>query len=376
MCKLELIGLRKTFADTVAVKDLSLRLKEGEFVSLLGPSGCGKSTTLDIVAGFQTPDRGDIVVDGESVRRRDPKDRGIGIVFQDYAVFSHLTVHDNLAFGLEVKKEKRANRELLVRRVAEQLDLTQVLRRRGRNLDMSEMQRVALGRVLVTEPELLLLDEPMSNLDAVMRTALRTELKQIQTALGQTILYVTHDQAEALSMSDQVAVMRNGEILQLGSPEQIYAYPNSLFVAEFIGDPPMNVLAATLRRDNGVVADLACGGSLRLAHNDIDAKECWLGIRPHDISVVSAEETTGPHGKILFVENFGYEWVTHVDCQGVSVQCATQKKPGNPGEILGLAFDLARIHLFDIDTGVNIGSAGAMSDEARHGPEERSGSYQ
>ncbi|MEO1105979.1 MAG: ABC transporter ATP-binding protein, partial [Pseudomonadota bacterium] len=244
--RLALDGVAKSFGETLAVRDMSLSLAPGEFVSLLGPSGCGKSTTLAMVAGFETPTRGTILIDGKDVSRRPPGKRAIGLVFQDYAVFSRLSVRGNLLFGLEAQGVGRAERKRRFEAIVERLDLGHLLNRRGANLNMSEMQRVALARVLVTEPLLLLLDEPMSNLDAAIRERLRTELKALQQDLGQTVLYVTHDQVEAMAMSDRIAVMNDGVIEQIGTPEDIYHRPATRFVAEFIGDPPINPLPSVV----------------------------------------------------------------------------------------------------------------------------------
>jgi len=375
MNKLELTGVRKTFGDTVALGDVNLNLREGEFLSLLGPSGCGKSTTLDLVAGFQHPDRGSIRVDGADVNGKSPRERQIGIVFQDYAIFSHLRVRDNLAFGLEARRVGRAERKRRVTRMAEQLGLEDILDRKGKTLNMSEMQRVALARVLIVEPELLLLDEPMSNLDAVVRESLRTELKQIQTTLNQTVLYVTHDQSEALSLSDRIAVMDQGELLQIGAPEDIYANPRTLFVAKFIGDPPMNIINAEVHAAEPTAAELECGITLDLGNHRLEPGTYHLGIRPHHVAFTRDTTADVFYGETVFAENFGYEWITHVDCLTCTVRVAAQQPGGDPGKSLGIRLDLAQAHLFDGKTGRSLGTYWRRGARllARGNPESRQG---
>lgn len=312
--KLELVNLYKAFDEVEAVKDLNLALQAGEFVSLLGPSGCGKSTTLGMISGFETPSNGEIRVDGENVNEIAPQHRRIGLVFQDYAVFSRLKVRANLEFGLKVRKVRRRERNRRVEEMATKLGITRILERRGNRLNMSEMQRVALGRVLIVEPELLLLDEPMSNLDASIRAELRSELKQIQQELRQTVLYVTHDQVEAMSMSDRIAIMKDGHLLQVGTPDDVYNRPGDQFVAEFIGDPPINMIPCTVRQQHGeLMAETALHQQVALGKLDLEPGEHFLALRPHDLSI-SDEATAGAAATtVRLVENFGSEHVAHLD---------------------------------------------------------------
>jgi multiple sugar transport system ATP-binding protein len=346
--KLELRGIVKRFGAQTAVRGLSLAIERGEFLSLLGPSGCGKSTTLAMVAGFVAPDEGEILVDGRAVERLPPQKRRIGLVFQDYAVFTRLTVAGNLSFGLEAKGMPRSERRAAVAAIAERMGLTPMLNRRGAMLNMSEMQRVALARVLVTEPELLLLDEPMSNLDADLRASLRGELKQVQRQLGQSVLYVTHDQVEAMSMSDRIAVMRDGAILQLGTPEDIYHRPVDRFVAEFIGDPPINLLPCEVQRSGAFLsAATALHPQLPLGRGSVEPGHHWLAVRPHDIHAGREAATGTAPSAVRFVENFGSEHVLHFTYGEELARVVVPPHFAAEGDIVHVALDPRRLHLID-----------------------------
>jgi multiple sugar transport system ATP-binding protein len=353
--KLELRQVDKRFDQVHAVKRLSLRLAKGEFVSLLGPSGCGKSTTLSMIAGFERPSSGEIAVDGVAIDHLPAQRRRIGLVFQDYAVFSKLSVRANLAFGLEAKGTPRDERRRLVAETATRLGLTEVLDRRGDRLNMSEMQRVALGRVLLTEPELVLLDEPMSNLDAALRATLRGELKHIQKQLGQTVLYVTHDQVEAMSMSDRIAVMNAGELQQYGTPDQIYNSPRNRFVAEFIGDPPINLLPCEVQVIAGqAIAGTARHGGLRLGRGRIDNGRHWLAIRPHDVTAGKAPGAGTAPATVRFVENLGAEHVLHVEYGEDLARVVVAPGFAGEGETVHLTLNAARVHLIDGTSGETV----------------------
>ena len=346
--KLELRDISKSFGDLAAVKALSLALAKGEFLSLLGPSGCGKSTTLSMIAGFLLPDAGEILIDGQTVNRVPPRHRRIGLVFQDYAVFSKLTVRKNISFGLEAKRVPRAERDRLVREHAETFGLSDILDWRGDRLNMSEMQRLALARVLVIKPEILLLDEPMSNLDAALRYSLRSELKQIQKGLDQTVLYVTHDQAEAMSMSDRIAVMHAGELLQVGTPEEIYRRPANRFVAEFIGDPPINVLPCEVRTNGGhLIASTARPANLPLGEGALEPGEHWLAVRPHDLAAAREPGPDTAAAVVRFVENLGAEHILHAEYGPELVRVLAAPDFAAIGDTVHLSLDLARVHLID-----------------------------
>jgi putative spermidine/putrescine transport system ATP-binding protein len=244
MSSVEFQGVTKKFGKTVAVESTDIVIEQGEFFSLLGPSGCGKSTTLRMLAGFLTPTTGRIMVNGRDITDLPPEARGIGIVFQNYAIFPHMNVFDNIAFGLVERREDKATIKRKVDAALEQVGLTGYGERFERELSGGQKQRVALARVLVIEPEILLLDEPLSALDKQMREEMKFWIKGIQKSIGITTVYVTHDQSEALTMSDRIAVMNQGKMLQIGTPVEIYEKPTSRFIAEFIGDS--NLLAATV----------------------------------------------------------------------------------------------------------------------------------
>ncbi|WP_340109956.1 ABC transporter ATP-binding protein [Pikeienuella sp. HZG-20] len=351
--RLELRDLGKRFGETDAVRSMNLALEPGEFLSLLGPSGCGKSTTLTMIAGFETPSTGEIRVDGALINATPPGRRRIGLVFQDYAVFSRLTVRDNLSFGLEAQGVRRAERRRRVAAMAETLGLGPIMARRGASLNMSEMQRVALARVLVTEPRLLLLDEPMSNLDAALRAQLRGELKQLQKRLRQTVLYVTHDQVEAMAMSDRIAVMHDGVIEQVGAPEDIYHRPATRFVAEFIGDPPINLLPCRVTRDGGrLSAATALHGALELAPRDIDGGDFLIGVRPHDVLLSKTGGDGHARTTVRFVENLGVEHVLHCDYGDDLIALTAPPGFASAGETIWLGLDERRLHLIGREDGL------------------------
>jgi multiple sugar transport system ATP-binding protein len=310
-------GIEKRFdAQVLALRSLDLDVPDGKFLVLLGPSGCGKTTALRILAGLELPTAGEVHIGDRNVTRMQPRDRDIAMVFQSYALYPHMTVAENVAYPLRIRKLSKDERRTQVLAVAESLEIAHLLDRRPKNLSGGQRQRVALARAIVREPSVFLMDEPLSNLDAKLRTTMRGEIKRLQTRLATTTLYVTHDQAEAMTMADLVAVLRDGELQQLGSPDEIYDRPANRFVAAFVGSPPMNVLEGELDSDGQC---LVVGGS-RLALPEgvfraaAEAGASVLGVRPEDLAVVAADagNRSSLRGEVYVVEPMGNETLVDV----------------------------------------------------------------
>jgi multiple sugar transport system ATP-binding protein len=293
VAEVEFSDVAKVFPDgTRAVSDLSLQTQDGEFMVLVGPSGCGKTTALRMVAGLEDISEGQIKIGDRVVNEMASRDRDIAMVFQSYALYPHLTVYDNIAFSLRLRKEKKAEIDRRVREAARVLDLEPLLDRKPRALSGGQRQRVAMGRAIVRQPAAFLMDEPLSNLDAKLRVQMRAEISKLQRNLGVTTIYVTHDQVEAMTMGDRVAVMRRGELQQVAPPQELYDRPLNLFVGGFIGSPAMNLLEATLERADGGLAAVLGGQRIRLddecisarpALNDYEGRPVVLGIRPEQL---------------------------------------------------------------------------------------------
>jgi multiple sugar transport system ATP-binding protein len=340
MAEIRLEHLTKRFGSLVAVDDLDLTITDGSFVALLGPSGCGKTTTMNMISGLERPTSGEIYFDGGPISRVDPGRRNVGFVFQNYAIFTHMRVYENLAFGLRVRKPRPSKEELdrEVRRVAEIVGVQSALERKAGRLSVNDMQKVALGRSMIVNPAIFLLDEPFSNLDAAFRAYMRAELKRIQHELGQTTVYVTHDQIEAMSMADRIAVMNLGVLQQYGTPAEIYDSPANRFVAGFVGSTQMNFLPASLT-------------DVRPPANG--AENVSLGLRPENLRIVAADSPEAMlTGKVNLVEPLGAKDVVHLSLDRKDVRVVGT--PGNRpriGEKVGVAADLERIHFFDDESG-------------------------
>jgi multiple sugar transport system ATP-binding protein len=333
--------LTKDFGGLLAVDQLDLLIEDGEFVALLGPSGCGKTTTMNMIAGLERPTSGEIYFDGRPMSRVPIGERSVGFVFQNYAIFTHMSVYDNLAFGLRVRREKSAKAELdhEVRRVAEIVGVSGILERKAGRLSVNEMQKVALGRSMIVQPSIFLLDEPFSNLDAAFRAYMRAELKRIQHEIGQTMVYVTHDQVEAMGMADRIAVMNLGILQQIGTPLEIYNRPANVFVAGFLGSTRINFLPAEalpVPRPSGV-----------------NGQPLTAAIRPEYITLVApdAPEAT-VQARVNLVEPLGAKDVVHLTCADEDVRAlATPGRRPRVGENVGLAFDASRVLFFDRASG-------------------------
>jgi multiple sugar transport system ATP-binding protein len=329
MAAIELIELTKTFGPLTAVDRLDLSIKDKEFVALLGPSGCGKTTTMNMISGVVRPTSGTIRLDGRDIGGVPPGRRGIGFVFQNYAIFTHMTVRANLAFGLEVRRTAAAQVSRRVREMAELMRLSNKLDLPAGRLSVNELQRLAIGRSAIVRPEIFLLDEPLSNLDAAFRAEMRTELKHLQHEIKQTMVYVTHDQLEAMSMADRIAVIDAGMLQQYGSPLEIYNEPGNMFVARFIGSPSMNLLSCALAaRDGEPVLDFGSAGVMALKDprlvsqlRRMRTRELVLGVRPENLLLRPGDGAVADlRMAVSFVERIGARTVVHLERDGLSVK--------------------------------------------------------
>ena len=345
MSKIRYRGVEKRFDSVTALHALDLDVPDGEFVALLGPSGCGKTTALRILAGLELPTAGSVWIGDREVTRAQPRDRDVAMVFQSYALYPHMTVGENIGYPLRIRKISGADRDAAVRRVAEVLEVSHLLDRRPRALSGGQRQRVALARAIVREPAAFLMDEPLSNLDARLRLAMRGEIKRLQKRLGTTTLYVTHDQAEAMTMADNVAVMRDGVLQQLAPPNELYDRPVNRFVATFVGSPATNALACVLD-ENARELVLGCGRVPAPEGATPVVSAC--GVRPEDMSLVSAGEAGALQGEVWVVEPMGNE--TLVDVR-LGDERATVRAPRGfdapIGSPIGVAFDPRSACLFD-----------------------------
>ena len=357
MAQITLRDVYKTYGDVVAVDHVSLVAEDGEFVALVGPSGCGKTTTLNLVAGLIEITDGEIYIGDKQINDLDPKDRDLAMVFQNYALYPNKTVYQNLAFPLKMRKIKGDEIKSRVDKTAELLSIGHLLHRRPKELSGGQQQRVALGRALVRNPKAFLMDEPLSNLDAKLRVQMRAELKRFHQELQATVLYVTHDQMEAVTMADKMAVMYDGVVQQYGPPDEIYAHPVNLFVAGFVGSPPMNLIRGNLTHRDGATAIEGTGG-WRYALSDINARRAAassgvvvLGVRHSRVSISREERPGLLPAKIYTVEPTGDITYVHVRLgDQIIISGADAAFRGTPDEPLWLDFDPESIHLFDAAT--------------------------
>jgi multiple sugar transport system ATP-binding protein len=357
MAEVVLDDVVKAFGEVIAVDHVSFTIKDGEFIALVGPSGCGKTTTLNMVAGLIPLTSGTITIGGRVVNDLDPKDRDIAMVFQNYALYPSKSVGENLAFPLQMRKVPRAEIEVRVKRAAEMLSITQLLNRRPRQLSGGQQQRVALGRALVRDPKAFLMDEPLSNLDAMLRVQMRTEIKRLHQELATTVIYVTHDQMEAMTMADRIAVMSGGVVQQLGAPNEIYDHPANTFVAGFIGSPTMNFLPGqvgtagqqTTIHGEGWTLPLTPANAAR-AHNSATG-EVIVGARHTNLTVLPESAEAGLPARIYTVEPTGDLTYVHLWLgKQLVVASAPGTYRGTPEQPIRLDFDQDRLYLFDAST--------------------------
>ncbi|POF28580.1 ABC transporter ATP-binding protein [Roseibium marinum] len=348
MGAIQLNKVEKWFGTLQVIKGIDLQVEDGEFVIFVGPSGCGKSTLLRLISGLEETSRGTIDIDGKDVTALPPSGRGLSMVFQSYALYPHMSVRDNVGFGLKtagVPKEEIARK---VNAAADVLKLDEYMDRRPKALSGGQRQRVAIGRAIVREPGAFLFDEPLSNLDAALRVEMRLEIARLHKSLGTTMIYVTHDQVEAMTLADKIVVLQAGRIEQAGSPRELYERPDNLFVAQFIGSPKMNVLPCSIEGDR---FSLQGHGGGRYPHAGVARKPVRLGVRPEHISVTGPDEGHHCTGTVEVTEYLGSDTFLYVALDGLETVLVriSGSETVEEGSRIGLKFDETRMHFFDAD---------------------------
>ena len=364
MASLSLKGINKTYPNGFeAVKDFNLEIEDKEFIIFVGPSGCGKSTTLRMIAGLEDISAGELKIGDKVVNDVEPKDRDIAMVFQNYALYPHMTVYDNMAFGLKLRKVPKDEIDRMVREAAKILDLEPLLDRKPKALSGGQRQRVAMGRAIVRNPKVFLMDEPLSNLDAKLRGQMRIEISKLHQRLGTTIIYVTHDQTEAMTLGTRIVVMSAGIVQQVDTPQALYDSPCNLFVAGFIGSPQMNFLDAICKVDGDKVflevgpasIQLTEAKAKKLIEGGYDGKKVVLGIRPEDVhdeeEFIAASPNTVIESTIRVYEMLGAEVYLYFDYEGASMTARVNPKTtARTGDTVKFALDAEKIHVFDKET--------------------------
>ena len=371
MASLKLEHVKKVYdKNVVAVHDFNLEIKDKEFVVFVGPSGCGKSTTLRMVAGLEEISDGELIIDGKVMNDVAPKDRDIAMVFQSYALYPHMTVYENMAFALKLRHAPKDEIDRKVREAAEILDITQYLNRKPKALSGGQRQRVAIGRAIVRAPQVMLMDEPLSNLDAKLRNQMRAEIIKLRQKINTTFIYVTHDQTEAMTLGDRIVIMRDGYIQQIGTPQEVFDHPANKFVAEFIGSPKMNMFDAKLDKDEKGYFVTTCGTRIelpaekqeKLAAKGVQAQDIILGIRPDHIVLCEADAPGAITAKVDVTELMGSTIHMHVEIDGrdaiiilPTMDLNSEQKNGfTYGAPVSVAFAPKMLHLFDVATEKNL----------------------
>lgn len=361
MAEVILKNVYKRYGKTTAVTDFNLHIQDKEFMVFVGPSGCGKSTTLRMVAGLEDISDGTLTIGGKVMNDAAPKDRDIAMVFQNYALYPHMSVYENMAFGLRLRKMDKAIIDKRVREAADILQMAHLLERTPRQLSGGQRQRVALGRAIVREPKVFLMDEPLSNLDAKLRVDMRSQIGKLHRRLGATIIYVTHDQVEAMTMGTRIVVMKDGFIQQVDTPLNLYDYPQNKFVASFIGSPSMNFLTVNVQGGRFAAPGLmvAPEGVLAQGIKEYEGKQVYMGVRPEHIGLRGytniAQNDNLMRGVVEVVEPLGAQTDILVDVSGQSVTAKVDgHAPINPGDTVDLLVDRSKLHAFDLQTELTI----------------------
>ena len=346
MSQISLQNLKKSFGKTKVIHDLSIDVKNGELIVIVGPSGCGKSTLLRMVAGLEDANEGNILIDNKKVNELEPMERNIAMVFQNYALYPHMSVFDNMAYGLKIAKVPKNEIESRVQKAAEILELDELLQRKPNQLSGGQRQRVAMGRAIVRNPVVFLFDEPLSNLDAKLRVQMRLEIKKLQTQLKTTSLYVTHDQVEAMTLADRMIVMNNGNVEHIGTPLEVYTKPKTLFTAQFIGSPAMNIINGECKNKQ-----ISFRNGATLKTNSEHNGKVNVGLRPEDFKV----DENGPIKlKVELVELIGANTLIHGKLENseeiLVASIAGVVSESKIGKNIGLSFDESKLHLFDMNS--------------------------
>ena len=367
MSSIRLRNIVKRYGAAEAVRGIDLEVTPGEFVVLLGPSGCGKTTTLRMVAGLEDITEGDLFIGERHANLSAPKERGVAMVFQNYALYPHMSVRQNMEFALKPLRLDAAEVARRIEDTADILGLAELLERRPSQLSGGQRQRVAMGRAMVRTPQVFLFDEPLSNLDAKLRTQMRLEIRKLHNRLGATTLYVTHDQTEAMTLADRIVIMRDGHIEQVGSPEEIYAHPANVFVAGFIGSPPMNMIPVRMEGATWEADGFSLAPSPHVAGEFAEGRDLIVGVRPADVSVGAADAAGAVRARVEVVEYLGTTALldARIGAHEMRIETPAAQRP-QAGSDIGILFAESNpLHLFDAETGASLASDIATSKQEK-----------